>query len=108
MSAGHCEVYPLHTSERSHSLVAPRQIVLAGRNCRMRRKYFIFMYSPQKKKCIKRTLQLSQHGPDSHCASALSLQVTGLQQEFGEHCVPQSHSSPSSMMPLPHEPKSAI
>ena len=66
------------------------------------------MYLPRKKKCIKRTLQLSQHGPDSHCASALSLQVTGLQQEFGEHCVPQSHSSPSSMMPLPQEPKSAI
>ena len=52
------------------------------------------------------TRQLWQQGPPEHSASCLSLQVMGLQQgsEAQPGSEPQSQSSFSSMIPLPHVP----
>ena len=50
------------------------------------------------------TWQFSQQGPVAHWASFISLHVMGSQQGsfFAQSSkVPQSHSSPSSTMPLP-------
>ena len=55
-------------------------------------------------------LQLTQHGPVEHSASTRSLHVIGSQQgSFVEHSVndPQSHSSSSSIIPLPQDRKSS-
>lgn len=49
------------------------------------------------------TLQLSQHSPDAHSASTLSLHVMPSQQRSFSHSskLPQSHSSSSSTILLP-------
>ena len=60
---------------------------------------------------IQLTLQRLQHGPLAHWDSRFSLQVTGSQHgstisQFSG--LPQSQASPSSTIPLPHDPKSGI
>lgn len=51
------------------------------------------------------TLQvcISQHSPSAHSASGANLHVLGMQHRLGQDVVlPQSHSSPTSKIPLPH------
>ena len=54
-------------------------------------------------------VRISQQSPIKHVAFGMRLQFAGLQHRLSQMpTIPQSHSSPSSITPLPHLPSSSF